>query len=223
MIRPMGLQRRAFWAVLFVLAMAAAEGAVVVYLRELFCPQAALFPVQDFGPDPRSLRIGLVEVFREAATLAMLVAVAVLAGATRWQRWSFFMLAFGLWDLLYYFWLIVFLGWPPSPMTWDVLFLIPVVWSGPVLAPCLVSASLVGAAWVLLAYEEGVTPAFRSLDWILEVVAGLTIILSFSANAGACFHCGEAELSFPWLPFSTALSLGLSVFVGAVRRGLSRR
>lgn len=217
----MSLERRGFWLVLFVLAMAAAEASVVVYLRELYCPEAVLFPVMDPQDDPRILRVEMVEILREGATLLMLGAVAMLAGATAWQRWSFFMLAFGLWDLLYYAWLKIFLGWPPSPMAWDILFMIPVPWTGPVLAPCLVALCLAGAGWLILAWEgRGVTRAFRGVDWALEVVAGLTVILAFTANAGICRQCSEPALRFPWLIFSTGLALGVAVFLGAVRRGL---
>ena len=47
----MGLERRVFWVVLFTLAMAAVEAAVVVYLRELYCPAGFRFPVMDFLAD----------------------------------------------------------------------------------------------------------------------------------------------------------------------------
>ncbi len=217
----MGMERRLFWVVLFTLAMAAVESAVVVYLRELYCPAGFGFPVLDFTGDSAVRRIGLVEILREAATVVMLAAVSILAGRTRWQRWAFFMLSFGLWDLFYYAWLKVFLGWPASLMTWDVLFLIPVPWTGPVLAPCLVALALVGAGLGLLRWEERDLGSFiRPLDWALEIVAGLTVILAFTANARTCLVCTEGEMPFPWLLFSTGLSLGVAVFAGAVRRCL---
>lgn len=220
----MTLERRLFWVSLWVLALAAMEAAVVVYLRELFCPGGVFFPVLDFASDPQLARLGLVELSREGATLLMLAAVAKLAGETPWQRWALFMLAFGLWDLLYYGWLYVFLGWPPSLMTWDVLFLLPVTWSGPVLAPCLVSLALVGAAVAVLRWEgEGGLRAFRGVDWALEVVSGLTIILAFVSNWRLCLRCSEAQLRFPWLVFGTGLALGVAVFLGALRRGLRAR
>ncbi len=215
----MSLERRAFWVVLFGLAMAAAEAAVVVYLRDLFGTGASLFPVLDPGADARVARIGIVEMAREAATVLMLAGMAMLAGSTGWQRWAFFMLGFGAWDLLYSAWLYVFLGWPSSPMTWDVLFLIPVVWTGPVLAPSLVALCLVAAAWAVLALGERLTRAFRGIDWALEVVAGLTVILAFCANARDCFRLGEPELRFPWTIFSTGMILGVAVFLAAMRRG----
>ncbi len=220
----MTLERRLFWVFLWVLAMAAMEAAVVVYLRELFCPGGVLFPVLDVAGDARLMRIRLVELLRETATLGMLAAVAALAGRTPWQRWAVFMLVFALWDLLYYGWLYVLLGWPRSLMAWDVLFLVPVNWTGPVLAPCLVSAALAGAAAAILRWEgEGGLRAFRGVDWALEVVAGLTIILAFVSNWRLCLHCPEAQLRFPWLVFGTGLALGVAVFLGALRRGLRAR
>ena len=200
------LERRVFWVVLYALAMAAVEAAVVVDLRELYCPAGFRFPILDFTGDPAVRRIGLVEVLREAATMLMLAAVAVLAGRTRWQRWALFLLSFGLWDLFYYAWLKVFLGWPASLMTWDLLFLIPVPWTGPVLAPCLVALALSGAAAALLRWEARDLGSFiRPIDWALEVLAGFTVVLAFTANAGACLVCTEAEnarcdVRFPGVP-----------------------
>jgi hypothetical protein len=221
MVAAVSLERRLFWVFLWVLAMAAMEAAVVVYLRELFCPEGVLFPVLDVSGDARLMRIRLTELLRELATLGMLAAVAALAGETPWQRWAVFMLLFGLWDLLYYGWLYVLLGWPASLMAWDVLFLLPVTWTGPVLAPCLVSIALVGAAAAILRGEgDGVLRAFRGVDWALEAVAGLTVILAFVSNWSLCQFRPEARLRFPWLVFGTGLALGVAVFVGALRRGL---
>ena len=203
--------------------MAAAEAAVVVDLRALFCPGGIFFPMLDLGADAGTLRIGIVELVREAATLLMLISAGVLAGSTFWQRWAFFLIGFGLWDLLYYVWLFVFLGWPPSLMSWDVLFLIPVAWTGPVIAPCLVAAALVASGAAILHLEpRGGMEAFCGLDWALEVVAGLTIILAFAANTQNCQSLSEEELRFPWILFGTGLALGLGVFAGALRRGLRR-
>ena len=219
--RSVNLERRVFWVVLFTLGMAAVEAAVVVYLRELYCPAGFRFPVLDFSAEGPAGRIGLVELLREAATMVMLAAVSMLAGRTRWQRWALFMLSFGLWDLLYYVWLEVLLGWPASLGTWDLVFLIPVPWTGPVLAPCLVALALVGAAAAFLKWEERDLGSFlRPLDWTLEVVAGLTVILAFTANARACLVRAEGEMIFPWLVFSTGLGLGVAVFLGALRRAL---
>ena len=53
------------------------------------------------------------------------------------------LIVFGAWDLSFYASLKVLIGWPASLMTWDLLFLIPVPWVGPVLAPSIVSITLV--------------------------------------------------------------------------------
>src|SRR5882672_5956538 len=98
----------------------------------------------------------------------MLLAVAMLASEDRWERFLVFSLAFGIWDICYYAWLWVFIGWPPSLLTWDVLFLIPVPWLAPVLAPLIVSACLVaGALWGLTLHARGATPRFPRVVWVL--------------------------------------------------------
>ena len=99
---------------------------------------------------------------REAATLVMLLGVAMLAGTDRWDRIALFCIAFGVWDIAYYVWLWVFLRWPPSLLTWDVLFLIPVPWVGPVVAPVIVSVVMIVGGWPWRAGGQAVGRA-RSL------------------------------------------------------------
>ena len=76
----------------------------------------------------------VVEIAREAATIVMLLCVAFIAEKTRRGRFACFMLVFGVWDIAYYLWLWATLSWPPSLFTWDILFLIPLIWTGPVIA-----------------------------------------------------------------------------------------
>src|SRR6266511_3308216 len=125
------------WLIIYAVAMAYVESAVVVYLRALYFPQGFAFPLVPLPPDMLAIEIG-----REVATLVVLLGVAMLAGPERWDRLLVLGVIFGVWDLFYYVWLWVLLRWPPSPLTWDVLFLIPVPWTGPVLAPAVVSAVL---------------------------------------------------------------------------------
>ena len=119
---------------LFVLAMAYLESAVVVYLRAIFFPEGFTFPIGKFDPFLCGVELG-----REAATIIMLGLVAWIASERGRGRLVSFLFLFGVWDLGYYIWLKLLLGWPPSLLTWDILFLIPVVWIAPVLAPLLVS------------------------------------------------------------------------------------
>jgi hypothetical protein len=115
---------------------------------------------------------------REVATLVMLLGVALLAGAERWDRILVFCVGFGVWDLAYYMWLWVFLRWPPSPVTWDVLFLIPVPWIGPVIAPVVVSMALVAGALLLSRKRAGGEPIGFPLPLRMLALAGGALVLS---------------------------------------------
>ena len=69
--------------------------------------------------------------------LLLLAAIACISGKTPLRRFCFFMIAFGTWDIFYYIWLWVMIRWPESLMTWDLLFLLPLPWVGPVITPVL--------------------------------------------------------------------------------------
>ena len=73
---------------------------------------------------------------------------AMCAGAIVLARFE--RIVFGAWDLSFYATLRVLTGWPASLMTWDLLFLIPVPWVGPVLAPSIVSIMTVELLFALL-------------------------------------------------------------------------
>jgi hypothetical protein len=135
----------AAWAIAF----AFVEAMVVFYLRRLFAQQYRLvFTPRDFHY-PRAY-LGY-EQAREAATMVMLLAVGYLAGRTWWQRFAYWLLAFGVWDVFYYVWLWVLLRWPSSPRTRDLLFLIPSEWWAPVWQPVLVSLAFIVVAVLILA------------------------------------------------------------------------
>lgn len=138
---------------LFAVGMAYVESMVVVYLREIL----SIVPTP-VNLDPRFFERAVSEhpelvwreQTREAATVVMIVTLAVLAGRRWRERLGVFLLAFGVWDLFYYLWLYVLIGWPPSLMTKDVLFLIPVAWIAPVLLPTTIAACMVAAGcWCL--------------------------------------------------------------------------
>ena len=117
----------------FALAMAYLESAVVVYLQTALASQVGvIFPLR---PASEAGDLIAIEAGREAATLAMLAAVGILAGRSRLERFAWGAVAFGAWDIAYYGWLWVFSGWPPSLGTTDLLFLLPLPWVGPVWSP----------------------------------------------------------------------------------------
>jgi len=137
------VKEHARWSVVvvFAVAMAWLESATVYYLRTL------VDRIEPYQPNPLPIQgtLGQVELVREAATLVMLLALGMAAGPTWRARWGYAAVAFGIWDIFYYVFLRVMTGWPRSPFDWDVLFLIPLPWWGPVLAP--VSIAVLMIVW----------------------------------------------------------------------------
>jgi len=165
------LLRRA-WAVTgYAVAMGYAEAAVVAYLRRLYGITDLLRDVPT-KPDP----LGWVELGREAATLAMLFALGQAAGRSRPARWGAFLYAWGVWDLAYYVWLNLLVGFPRSLEDWDLLFLIPLPWWAPVWAPVL-------AAILLAAF--GATVAVRGEAGAAVRVDPLSVVLACAGSAAA--------------------------------------
>ena len=153
-------------ACFFGMAFGFVEAAVVVYLRaavgllpgyggslaDVAILSADVFQQADLLENlPRSLVA--VELFREAATMIMLVSLALLAVKTTRERCAIFLWTFAVWDISYYLGLWATVRWPPSLLTADVLFLIPVPWFAQVWFPILVSALFMGA--IILARREG--------------------------------------------------------------------
>jgi hypothetical protein len=171
----MSLKRILLLLTVFSIAMGFLETAVVIYLRELYYPKGFSFPLVTI-PQP----IAIVEFFREAATLIMLVGVGILAGKTAAQRFCFFLYCFAVWDICYYIFLKLFLGWPQSLFTWDILFLIPVPWVGPVLAPCMASLTMIVITLLLVYYhEKNIAVRFARRDWVLLISGAAIMMVSF--------------------------------------------
>jgi hypothetical protein len=163
------------WVGLFAIAMGFMESAVVVYLRELYYKDGFNFPLKVIPAF-----IGRVEFFREAGTIIMLVAIGIVAGKTRLQRFAYFVFAFAVWDIFYYIFLYVSLGWPQSLNTWDILFLIPVPWVGPVWAPCLLCALMItGAVYAIAQVESNRNFSVPPAYWWLLVSGAYVCIVSF--------------------------------------------
>lgn len=166
------LRNTIIWVIIFSIAMGYLESAVVVYLREIYYPRGFSFPL-----NPIHARDIGVELFREAATLIMLVGIGILSGRTRMQRFAFFLMAFGVWDIFYYIFLKIILGWPVSLLTWDILFLLPVLWVGPVLAPCLLSLTMILFAGVILKKETRSGVISLPGSSLVSLIAGSLIVI----------------------------------------------
>lgn len=123
---------------LFGIAMAHLEGVVVVYLRKALGMLDSESNKESLEKFP--VRYLYIEMTREAATIIMLVVIALLAGNGWIEKGIFFLWTFAFWDLFYYLSLYILIKWPPKLTTIDVLFLIPKPWIAPVWFPIGVSA-----------------------------------------------------------------------------------
>ncbi len=161
------------WLSVFAIAMAYLEAAVVVYLRELYYPEniLRLFPMTLF-----TTRDLAVELGREAATVVMMLSVALLVERKNGlRRFAAFCYLFGMWDLFYYIWLKVTIGWPVAWLEWDILFLIPWIWLGPWICPALISLLFIlWGGWIVGSAREYTFPA--SGKWLFLSGAVLALI-----------------------------------------------
>jgi len=176
--------RKIFWILIFSIAMALVEAAVVVYLRALYYPEGFAFPLKMI-----TARHLIVELGREAATILMLVSVAALIGKRFWEKFAYFIICFGFWDIFYYVLLKLALGWPSSLLDWDILFLIPLPWIGPVIAPVSIAIMMILAGLLITAlYKRGYDFRPSFLTWVLTIIGTLTILYSFMRDTGAGLH-----------------------------------
>ncbi len=206
-------ERRATYTVLcvFALALGWIEAAVVVYLRELYYPGGFRFPVI-LMPS----RLVVVETVREACTLVVLGAVAWLAARRTAARMGAFLLLFGVWDLTYYGVLKLVLGWPDRLATWDILFLIPLPWIGPVWAPGVVAVLFVIAGSYLF-WTADRSRSYRRQDVAVLILSAVVIIAAFLAEWRVVAD-ERVPQEFPVWLFWAGVLLGISWFLHVERR-----
>ena len=209
--------------------MAFLETAVVVYMRKLYYPEGFNFPLKIMDKD-----IMVVEVFREFATLVMLLGAGFIAGRNRTEKFGLFLYSFAVWDIFYYVFLKVTLDWPSSLMTWDILFLIPTTWVGPVIAPVIVSLVMIAFAFLISkSTSKNIQTKINLAEWLLLIGGSIVLIIGFvydyirfmleyfsfaeifdpskiqALMAKAVLYIPE---SFPWVIFI----VGLMIVIGGV-------
>lgn len=206
--------RRTVWLVLYAVAMGFFEAAVVVYLRELYYPDGFRFPLV-LLPD----RIAWTELGRELTTLIMLLAIAMIAGRDRLDRLFIFGFLFGVWDIVYYIGLWVFLGWPESLLTWDVLFLIPLPWLGPVLYPVLIALLLITG---FLVHEwlarRGQALRLSGVEWTVACAGAAVVMIAFCWNWRTVSE-RTVPVSFPVWLFAAGLLVWIVPFIRGFFKG----
>jgi len=199
------ITKRFLWISLYALAMALLEAVVVAYLRGLHS-----------GPTVEIGRVGYgtMELWREVATIVMLVAVGWLAGRHWLDRLAYGLFTFGLWDIGYYLWLKLFLDWPQTLFDWDVLFLIPLRWWGPVLSPVLIALLIcLNAVLAVVRFERGI-PLHFTVTRVGLVTAGVLLALVvFMLDTLQALLTGRSDWdslhpeTFQWPLFLVALTL----------------
>ena len=198
----------------YALAMAYLESATVVYLqRALSITPRTLFPMRDYT----SLGgLGSIEIGREIATLVMLASVGWLVGHGATERLAWSAIAFGIWDLGYYFFLWIFIGWPTSFGTYDLLFLLPVPWVGPVWAPMIVSVALIFFGLLVVRRSKSSNSIrIRLRDGALMCAGGLVVIISFTLHFKSIID-GAIPTTFAWPIFLIGMGLGVLGFGEAI-------
>jgi len=237
-----GLTRLIVGLVLFGIAFGYIEAAVVVYLRAVYQPvrerlnpehgSGELFPLLRFeqlqSAGDQHIRQLQAELGREFATLVLLAGAALLT-ARNFNEWiALYIVAFGIWDIFYYVFLKLLIDWPASLLTWDVLFLIPATWTGPVVTPLILTMVMIIFAWFILsAAEKGKDTRIAPIEWLgllgLGLLAGSGIVIIASMTdylkhmlktfaPGELLRAGDPRVmeaaqqyvpeSLPWLLFA---------------------
>jgi hypothetical protein len=135
-----------------------------------------------------------------------------------------------VWDLAYYAFLKVLTGWPHSLLDWDILFLIPLPWWGPVLAPALIALLLLVGGALLGMGDRPEQPLWpqRLTVWAGGVGALLALGV-FTADAARALPDGEAAIRnvlpvrFPWALFLLAWVLMAAPVADLVGQVTQRR
>ena len=187
------------------------EATVVVYLRAALGVVPGAVMAHDAGAFGT---FEAVESARELATLVMIAAVGWIAGRSGLERLAWAAVVFGTWDIVYYAGLRLAIGWPPSLDTWDVLFLVPTPWVGPVWAPLIVSLALVAVGLAAARrVRAGLRIAVGTWRAVGALAGGGLVISSFLLEP-------NPELTGPWTAWPV-FWLGMALAIVATASALA--
>ncbi len=217
--------KKVFYLTIFAVAMAFVEAAVVIYLRELYYPADILeiFPARTFSVFDLYIELG-----REISTLIMLFAMGMAATRNFKQGLMGFLFTWGVWDIFYYIWLYFTIGWPRSIFEWDILFLIPLPWFGPVITPVLIALLFTVIPGYLLLVERDPKLNLKSVIPILigavfDLYAFLEISLKTLRYEGKEGFIGLVPSGFNWPVYLIGLILMAYGFAGLIEKGKRKR
>jgi len=207
------MKKKLSYLTLFAISFAFVIGVTVYYFRLHFYAPQFSFPINWKEGLPFYTLFG-----RQLASLMVIFLLAWLSGKNLKQKIAAFLYVFGVWDIFYYLSLYIICRWPNSFLTNDLLFVIPLPWTGPVLAPMVVSLVLISLG-VTLFFLDKKSMQLNSpfILWVFEIVSGGFIVLSFLWNFQAVYQ-GEVPTPFPWFLFISGLILGIGSFGYSVLR-----
>ena len=212
------MREKVLFLAIFAAAMAYVEAAVVVYLRALI-GGGPLFPMKDLPP-----ALLAMEIAREAATMVMLLCAAFLAVRGGARRLGAFLLAFAVWDAFYYLWLRISTGWPAGVTDWDILFLIPLPWVGPVWTPLLLCAGMLVFSVLFLSAPEEAPFAPGPAGWAAGVSGAALVIATYILEWKKIGYGSGTPAEFSLPPFVAGiLLLGTSGWITYRRARMKSR
>ena len=222
------IKKLILWISFFSIAMAFLESAVVVYLRDIYYPEGFVFPMK-----PVSNAHTIVEILREAATIIMLISVGFFACKDKWDRFAVFLYCFATWDIFYYVFLKLILNWPETLMTWDILFLIPTVWTGPVLSPVISSFSMIILSLAILFRNRQSKVIINKIELLILILGAVVQIGSYVYDFTRFIIKNETHIDlqsltytytpekFPWWLFIAGEILILIPIIKLYRRNMA--
>jgi hypothetical protein len=121
------------------------------------------------------------------------------------------------------------LNWPESFLTWDILFPLPMVWVGPVIAPVILSLLMIAWTFILYGLSKNKTFRINPVEWVLMISGALMSIVTFTKDYFAFAKSkGAMQLAeksheyipgeFDWFLFSISLALILLSMIFYVYR-----
>jgi hypothetical protein len=187
--------------VVFAVSMAFVEAAVVVYLRKVI-GEGPVFPMKDIP-----LLLLVVEIGREAATIVMLLTIPFLSFRGGARRMGAFLLLFAVWDVFYYLWLHVTIGWPAGIFDWDVLFLIPLPWVGPVWSVLLLCAGMFIFSVLFLRAPKDAVFSPGPWGWASGAAGTITVVATYIGEWRKIQYGAGVPSDFSYFPFFAGLLL----------------
>ncbi len=174
-----GTSKKLILITAFSIAMGFLETSVVIYLRMHYYPDGFNFPLAPLDPF-----VAQVEIAREAATVIMLLSLGAITGKNISEKLAYFIYSFAVWDICYYIFLKWLLNWPESFLTFDILFLIPVMWVGPVIAPIILSGTMIlfSGLSIFFNHKTGGKITISKTEWILLIAGSVVILVSFTED-----------------------------------------